>query len=365
MQTADENMEEWHTSSAVEQETIRAVVLAYAAGKIELATPKRTDKKHLRYAPHFTRGMTCEEGSEVRPYTDQTVADFLGWTYPNGQPSHRIRNALHVLEAAEELDAQAIARELYEQNPKINLAIIGLCLGRPQQRISEWLRDLTDRQKQQREWDLEILRRLGWTQREMGDALGLSRPRVSERLSALPDSVKPTKTQLAKTHQIEDVAQTYNMPLQLAHALDLDPIREDGDRAKQLGVTIRPHDAWMFSGFRDLFGHGSRESRPQGGNPRGVSSMLNVPPPGNFPRKNSDPTNRGKAVRYVVIGEAVVEFSVRACHAQDAAAAYRDWLRAHPRLRRGPLRVQLVDRRVQIVLDANGFRCLPPDSEPG
>ncbi len=33
---ADENMTEWATNSAVEQETIRSVVLAYADGKIEL-----------------------------------------------------------------------------------------------------------------------------------------------------------------------------------------------------------------------------------------------------------------------------------------------------------------------------------------
>jgi len=68
------------------------------------------------------------------------------------------------------------------------------------------------------------LRRLGWTQAEMGEALELSRNRVSELLSEIPESVKPTKTQLAKAHQIEEVAEAYNMPLILATALDLDRV---------------------------------------------------------------------------------------------------------------------------------------------
>ena len=51
----------------------------------------------------FTRG--CSADSASHPYTDVSIAEFLGWTKPNGQASKRVRNALHALEAAEELDA--------------------------------------------------------------------------------------------------------------------------------------------------------------------------------------------------------------------------------------------------------------------
>lgn len=86
------------------QETIRAVVMAYAAGKIEVETPKRdTPKKLFRYAPHYPRGRSADDTE--RRYTDATVAAFLGWTQPNGEPSRRVRNALLALEASEELDA--------------------------------------------------------------------------------------------------------------------------------------------------------------------------------------------------------------------------------------------------------------------
>jgi len=50
-------------------------------------------------------------------------------------------------------------------------------------------------------------------------------------MQQIPDSVKVAKTQIAKTGQIEEVAEAYNMPIQLATALDLDSVREDGDRA--------------------------------------------------------------------------------------------------------------------------------------
>ena len=55
---ANENMEEWSSSPAVEQETVRAVVLAYAADKIDLPEPE-VGKPGIRYAyfrraPRFT-----------------------------------------------------------------------------------------------------------------------------------------------------------------------------------------------------------------------------------------------------------------------------------------------------------------------
>jgi len=73
-------------------------------------------------------------------------------------------------------------------------------------------------------------------------------------MSEIPDLVKPTKAQIAKTRQINAMVEAFNLPLPLAHALALDATREDSDRAHELDVTIRPHDAWMFNGFRDIFG---------------------------------------------------------------------------------------------------------------
>lgn len=152
-------------------------------------------------------------------------------------------------------DSKSLARELYEQNPKISQGLIGTCLGVPQSTISDWIKDLRARQNQKRDWDLEILRRLGWTQGEIGEAVGMSRQGAAKAMQQIPESVKVAKTQIAKTGQVDEVAEAFNMPIQLATALSLDATREDCDRFKQIGANIRPHDAWMFSGFRDIFGY--------------------------------------------------------------------------------------------------------------
>jgi len=104
---ADENMQEWGTSAAVEQETIRAVVEAYAAGKIELPKVKNPDRGGgLRNAPGFRQATfkTIKSwGQPLKPYNAESIARFLGWM-SGDQVSPRVRNALAALEAAEEMD---------------------------------------------------------------------------------------------------------------------------------------------------------------------------------------------------------------------------------------------------------------------
>jgi hypothetical protein len=69
---ARENMEEWGTSAWVELETIRAVIEAYGKGEIALPKiPSKANESKLRYA--------CQD-SGTHPYTESTVAEFLGWT---------------------------------------------------------------------------------------------------------------------------------------------------------------------------------------------------------------------------------------------------------------------------------------------
>jgi hypothetical protein len=94
---ADENMQEFGTSAAIEQETVSAVVEAYAAGKIDLEKPK-AKAGSIRYAPSF---LLDKKDTNDKPYTAEGVARFLGWTQPSGQASARVRSALKVLEELE------------------------------------------------------------------------------------------------------------------------------------------------------------------------------------------------------------------------------------------------------------------------
>lgn len=73
-----ENMEEWGANAAIMQESIRAVVLAYADGSIQLgAIKKDTPKDRIRHAPSFVPGRSL--AANERPYTAESVAEFLGW----------------------------------------------------------------------------------------------------------------------------------------------------------------------------------------------------------------------------------------------------------------------------------------------
>jgi hypothetical protein len=97
---ARENMEEWGTSAAIEQETVRAVVEAYAEGRIHLQNITSKTTMGMRSAPSFL--VSGPGAHQDHPNTAQTIADFLGWTEPNGQPQQKLRYALTALSFIEE-----------------------------------------------------------------------------------------------------------------------------------------------------------------------------------------------------------------------------------------------------------------------
>jgi len=99
---ARENMEEFGTSAAVEQETVRAVVEAAAQGTIKLAEPPPTMKKSdIRYAPSFLAGKEPSDRPAV-PYTARSIGSFLGWLRENGEPQRKVSSSLWALQLIEE-----------------------------------------------------------------------------------------------------------------------------------------------------------------------------------------------------------------------------------------------------------------------
>ncbi len=99
---ARDNIEEWGTAASVEHETIRAVVEAYADGKITLPGPSRTARASWRYAPSFIIGQENASARTTRPYTAREVAEFIGWITPKGETSDKVHNALASLQLIEE-----------------------------------------------------------------------------------------------------------------------------------------------------------------------------------------------------------------------------------------------------------------------
>jgi polyhydroxyalkanoate synthesis regulator phasin len=80
---AQENMAEWESSAQVEQETVRAVVEAYAEGRVELPAVAGDERHQVRYAPSFLQEQFDHGRTDA--YTARTVAAFLGWTYDKVQ----------------------------------------------------------------------------------------------------------------------------------------------------------------------------------------------------------------------------------------------------------------------------------------
>lgn len=98
---ARENMEEWGSSAVVEQETIRAVVEAYADAKIKLPKPER-GASGIRFAPSTLKSPTRVGDF---PYTASTIAAFIGWGDSKTQ---------NILAALEEIERGLLAEKDFE-----------------------------------------------------------------------------------------------------------------------------------------------------------------------------------------------------------------------------------------------------------
>ncbi len=110
---AAENMQEWGTSAAVEMETVRVVVEAYAAERIRLELPTAdTPGSTVRFAPSFIQNLPQAHAEGLSfPYTSRSVAEFLGWLQPSGDPQRRVLDALGALEL---IEAGILAESDYE-----------------------------------------------------------------------------------------------------------------------------------------------------------------------------------------------------------------------------------------------------------
>lgn len=99
---ARENDEAYHSTAWAAMETVRAVVLAYAGGVVDLERPpEKTKKAYIRYAPSFVIGEDVPVAGPAHPYTGAAVARFLGWIDGKGGVQKRVETALRALEAIE------------------------------------------------------------------------------------------------------------------------------------------------------------------------------------------------------------------------------------------------------------------------
>jgi ParB/Sulfiredoxin domain len=75
---AHENQTEWSHSAVVAQETIRAIVKAFADKRIELPSIARSGPGTTRFAPSFTVSGNNDSGRPESSYSAATLSKFLG-----------------------------------------------------------------------------------------------------------------------------------------------------------------------------------------------------------------------------------------------------------------------------------------------
>jgi hypothetical protein len=101
---ASENQHDFATPFITEMETVHAVVLAFAAGKIKLEEPAAKGAP-VRIAPSFipvSRKSPSFLNSPQFAYNAKTVAVFLGWIDSEGNADDKVNAAINALQLRDE-----------------------------------------------------------------------------------------------------------------------------------------------------------------------------------------------------------------------------------------------------------------------
>ena len=158
-------------------------------------------------------------------------------------------------------DKELQARKICERNPNITEQEIADALGVSVATVSKWVSDIKLRQKAERETKIYRLSLLGWTQGEIGEAVGRNQQRVSQILLEFSNLKKLVKSLLDKGESIDKIAEKLGLDLQLAWALVLED-KDDQERLEMLEREIeglsckpRPYDVWNFPECHELFGY--------------------------------------------------------------------------------------------------------------
>lgn len=153
-------------------------------------------------------------------------------------------------------ERREIAREIFTENPDFTLELIAEFLDVSKSSASDYVADIRARRKEAQKMVAYRLHRLGWTQQEQSEAVGIkSRGSYSrDFLSHFPDLEIETKKLLDSGIPHLDVSERYNMPPILTWAIDLQG-RTDEQRMERLGIKTQPYDVWQFAKCHELFGN--------------------------------------------------------------------------------------------------------------
>lgn len=254
--------EKWSTSTIEQYADVLKAGKKFPAIILETGTNLLLDGKHRMEAHKLYARMYAErqtsmdfkEGQDdwAQP-SDEIDAEYH--TIPDGVPVKLYAASLSTKhgDRIKPAERKAIAREIMEENPDFTLATLAEYLGISLGSSHSYVADLLARRKETQKMIAFRLSSLGWTQEEIGNAIGTSQRQAANILEEFSDLKKVLKKLLSEGHPHLDVAERYNMPLQLVWAIDMEG-RTDKERMARLGINVQPYDVWSFAKCHDLFG---------------------------------------------------------------------------------------------------------------
>lgn len=208
---------------------------------VEAGTMRLLDGKH-RLEAHKKAGRETISVEE-RPVPEGMSAKYFAATL-SAKHGDRMSNA----------DLKVIAEEDFEANPTLSQKDWGTRVGLSASTVSRMVSHITDRLRRERASKSWRLTRLGWTQAEAGERLGVKQATISEDIGN--SHLQDFDTALGPDWNEKGLAQEaerLDVPLTDAWAAALSGL-DDRQRLDRLGIKVQPYDVWHFSSCHDLMG---------------------------------------------------------------------------------------------------------------
>ena len=236
-----------HQEAAAETILVQKATVAglpEVRGEVEDATEK-TAKLVVAYLRTCAAALNCDHGDRIPQAERQAVAHQLA--------------------------ALQVASDL-----KPDVSALAIDLRVSQRTMYEWLKDILQAQQVQENAKIAWLDLLAWTQREVGEGVGLDYTVANRRLlrfcktgesaksqqaeaedpegeKAGPDPYQMVRAGLNRGLSVEAIADKETLPVNLVQAIALQG-KDDAERMAALKINVQPYDVWSFSSCHPMMG---------------------------------------------------------------------------------------------------------------